>query len=320
MEQKHLKILSKGFIFKHRKRSLCQTSKFFCVMKTRVLFLMLLSGVVVSLSSCTHTEKRVVPGTENWDAPSYYILKTKDNKTLWGLQVSSFQGGQEVKNLILKCEWDGIKTYEANGGRFYLAQKGSLWYLFDASGKMLFDEKGFSDIQPVNTGLVQSGKGMYQNYITAPEGVYGAFLFGSGVTYFGPFEDYWGSAYGYFFQENGKWGYNLAKVGVIENKKGESSLLIPAQSDALIEVVDVKAITSQVRGFLAKEGKKWIALGADGKQVRTSGGNLQRMVKAYLNTPSSDGLTLKAELGEDASTFKNSSAEVGILFYHPIPW
>ena len=316
MEQKYLKILSKGFIFKHRKKSLCQTSKFFCVMKTRVLFLMLLSAVVVSLSSCTHTEKRAVPGTENWDTPDYYVLKTKDNKTLWGLQISSpSQNGKTGGNLVLQCEWDQIKTYEANGGRFYLAQKGSLWYLFDSFGRALFEKKGFSSINYLGADLPLLGKSTNQYYITAPEGVYGAFI-SIGAKYFGPYEDYWGGVRGYFFKENGKWGFKLAEAKTTDDGKGESSLLITPQYDALVEIYD-RSVLRNNSVFIAKQGNKWIALDSKGKPVKASA---QKLANVYNNTPSRNKLSMRSAVGVDASTFKNSSAEVGILFYHPIPW
>ena len=280
----------------------------------KLLFLLAIGAVV--FSACTHTEKRVVPGTEYWEDPDYFVLKTKDNKTLWGLQTTIYlQEDKKTDKMILECEWDEIKTYEVNGEKFLLAKKNSLWHLFSSMGKTLFEGKGFSSIDYIGANVPFMGPATEQYYIKSPEGVYGAFI-SVGATYFGPYEVYWGGVRGYFFKENGKWGFKLAEVGATYDRKGESTVLIDAKYDALIEVYDhMKTGSKSV--FIAKDGNKWIALNSDGKPVKSSA---QRLVNLYKKTASRNTMSLRSAVGVDATTFKNNTEEAGVLYTHPIPW
>ena len=203
-------------------------------MKTRVLFLMLLSGVVVSLSSCTHTEKRVVPGTES----AFYLIKSANGQKSWGLELSG--------EMVVECEYDSIARQ--GGPAYYKALKNGLWYAFSRRGEKIESVPAFTEFKDISLSNPVSGGPGWILY--TPQGVYGCYP-GRLSEYpcFGPYEDFFSGARGFFFKGNSGWGYQD-----YDADKKEAKPLLPAEYEEIIEVSGGKVKNGY---FLVKKNGKW---------------------------------------------------------------
>lgn len=219
-------------------------------MKTRVLFLMLLSAVVVSLSSCTHTEKRLVPNQNGVaeEFMEYYLIDEVDGKRLWGLEGTIPSGSQRIRTILIPIQYDSIAVSDiSNNERLgsYKALKDGLWYPYLDTRRL--STPGFLYCENIKN--ISQALGLEWKLYT-PDGVYG--MYSAFKDSYGPYEDLYPGAAGHFFQKNGKWGYIA-----YDRDKDETTELLPAEYESIIEVSCRTHLHYDANYFLVQKDGKW---------------------------------------------------------------
>ncbi len=189
----------------------------------------------IILSGCTKTERRLVPTAEE----AYYVIQTSDEKKLWGLEISG--------DMAIECKYDSIAR--DGGPAYYKALKNGLWYAFSFQGKRLEKVPPFTDFEDIS--LIGSGIKNPGWIIRTPEGVYGCYMEHLDYFCFGPYEDFFPGARGFFFKGigTGHWGYQDYNY-----KLKKAIPLLPSQYESIIEVSGGKP---QNGYFLVKKDNKW---------------------------------------------------------------
>ena len=101
----------------------------------------------------------------------------------------------------------------------------------------------------------------------------------------GPFQDFWIGINGYAFKKDGKWGW---MSGRSDENKAQYTELLPAQYDAVIEVIDLaKKFGPSLKSYviLTRQGNHWQAFDYQGKPISTNQALVEDLLKTKPEPP-----------------------------------
>ena len=284
-------------------------------MKTKALFWIFCSAIMILLNSCDKTEKRLVPGQNVIDEfLDYYIIKEVDGKKMWGLEGCTVYPN---RGILIPVEYDSIAPCEKSNGKYlasYKALKDGLWYAYSGSSRL--NAPGFTSYENIDYFSPTNG---LEWKINTPNGVYG--MYSASGNAFGPYEDIYPGAAGHFFKKNGKWGYIYH-----DYDKDEIKEFLPAEYESIIEVSSGNSAFYKNNYFLAKKDGKWTLFNREKSYPRPSAysgllfinnekprnHSLNTLLKWYNRFPEG-GKVLQIEYRELVCS-KHPSKEVGVMW------